>query len=191
MIDNKDKITVEEEDEDFKIPTEVKRVILKIMNDSPTLVMVGEKQYMIKNLRTYSLNRILELGFDLCKTDESIDSDKKMLFSLCTDINKGCEIVAILLCNHLFTPDNVDFSNPFATITYNEKLINYMKVKILNSTFDTNQWAAIILSALKSIDLSQLFTMLTLVKQFTDSLTSVRTKAEEQLQYWQEAKSAI
>src|SRR5574344_126868 len=178
MIDNKNKPAIEDEGEDFKIPTELKREILKIMNDSPTLVKVGDKQYMIKNLRAYSLNRILELGFDLCKTDESIDSDKKVLFSLCTDINRGCEIVAILLCNHLFTPDN-------------ENLINYMKVKILNSTFDTNQWAAIILSALKSIDLSQLFTMLTLVKQFTDSLTSVRAKAEEQLQYWQEAKSAI
>ena len=53
MIDNKDKTTVEEEDEDFKIPTELKREILKIMNDSPTLVMVGEKQYMIKIKRYY------------------------------------------------------------------------------------------------------------------------------------------
>ena len=85
MIDNKNKPAIEDEGEDFKIPTELKREILKIMNDSPTLVKVGDKQYMIKNLRAYSLNRILELGFDLCKTDESIDSDKKVLFSLCTD----------------------------------------------------------------------------------------------------------
>ena len=181
--DNKDK--------EFDIPIELKREIVKIMNDSPTLCYIGDKQYVIKNLRMYSLNRILEIGFELCKDNKDVDTDQKVMFSLCTDINRGCEIVAILLCNHLFKPENVDINNIDDVYSYNDKLIQYMKAKILNSTFDSNQWAAIILAALKSIDLGQLFTMLTLVKQYTASLTSVRTKAEEQLQSWREVQSAI
>lgn len=177
------------EEEEFNIPDELKKEIIDIMNDSPDLKKIGDKDYRVYNIRMYSLNRILKLGLDLCKSDETITDDSKMMFALCTDLDRGCEIMAIILCNHLFRPENVDIKNIDATAEYNEILIKYMKTKILNSTFDTNQWSAIILGAIKSIDLSQLFTMLVLVKQYTVSLTKTRTIAEEQLQSWLEAKS--
>ena len=179
-----------EEEEEFNIPDELKKEIIDIMNDTPDLKKIGDKDYRVYNLRMYSLNRIIKLGLDLCKSDETVTDDSKMIFALCTDLDRGCEIMAIVLCNHLFKPENVDINNIDATETYNDLLIRYMKAKILNSTFDTNQWSAIILGAIKSIDLSQVFTLLVLVKQYTVSLTKTRTTAEEQLQSWLAVKSA-
>ena len=184
-----DKDIIEEEKE-FDIPVELKKEIIDIMNDCPDIKKVGDKDYRIYNLRMYSINRILKLGLDLCQSSpEDITDDRKMMFSLCTDLDRGCEIIAIILCNHLFTPDNIDKDNIDNVYTHNDNLIRYMKAKVLNSTLDQNQWAAIILGAIKSIDLGQVFTMLVLVNKYSVSLTKTRTKAEEQLQSWQEAQS--
>lgn len=183
---------VTEEEKDFEVPMELRKEIIDIMNDNPDIKKVGDKEYRIYNLRMYSINRILKLGLDLCKDDpKNITDDRKMMFALCTDLDKGCEIMAVILCNHLFTPDNVNKDDIDSVYTYNDKLIQYMKAKVLNSTVDQNQWAAIILGAIKSIDLGQVFTLLALVKQYSVSLTNARTKAEEQLQLWQEAKSVM
>lgn|SRR5574344_558001 len=189
---NNMKETIEEEEKDFEIPDELKRKIIDIMNDCPDIKKLGDKEYKIYNLRMYSLNRILKLGLDLCKENpDTITDDRIMMYSLCTDLDKGCEIIAIILCNHLFTPENVNKDDIDSVYTYNDKLIKYVKAKVLNTTLDPDQWSYIILGALNSIDLSQVFTMLVLVKQYTVSLTSTRKKAEEQLQSWQEAKSVI
>ena len=189
---NNMKETIEEEEKDFEIPDELKRKIIDIMNDCPDIKKLGDKEYKIYNLRMYSLNRILKLGLDLCKENQdTITDDRIMMYSLCTDLDKGCEIIAIILCNHLFTPENVNKDDIDSVYTYNDKLIKYVKAKVLNTTLDPDQWSYIILGALNSIDLSQVFTMLVLVKRYTVSLTSTRKKAEEQLQSWQEAKSVI
>ena len=185
-------IIEQEEEKDFEIPDELKRKIIDIMNDCPDIKKLGDKEYRIYNLRMYSLNRILKLGLDLCKENQdTITDDRIMMYSLCTDLDKGCEIIAIILCNHLFTPENVNKDDIDSVYTYNDKLIKYVKAKVLNTTLDPDQWSYIILGALNSIDLSQVFTMLVLVKRYTVSLTSTRKKAEEQLQSWQEAKSVI
>ena len=185
-------IIEQEEEKDFEIPDELKRKIIDIMNDCPDIKKMGDKEYRIYNLRMYSLNRILKLGLDLCKENpDTITDDRIMMYSLCTDLDKGCEIIAIILCNHLFIPENVKKDNIDSVYTYNDNLIRYVKAKVLNTTFDQDQWSYIILGALNSIDLSQVFTMLVLVKRYTVSLTSTRKKAEEQLQSWQEAKSVI
>ncbi|MFA6875680.1 MAG: hypothetical protein WCQ87_03500 [Parabacteroides sp.] len=190
MKEKKD-ITKKEEGK-FEIPDELKREIIDIMNDSPDLKKIGDKQYRVYNLRPYSINRILKLGLDLCKDDpEDVTDDKKMIFSLCTDLERGCEIVSIILCNHLFTPDNVNKDDIDSVYTHNDNLIRYMKARIMNSTVDSHQWAAIILGALKSINLAGFFTMLILVKQYTDSLTKTREKAEEILESWREAKRVM
>ena len=189
---NMKEIIEQEEEKDFEIPDELKRKIIDIMNDCPDIKKLGDKEYRIYNLRMYSLNRILKLGLDLCKENpDTITDDRIMMYSLCTDLDKGCEIIAIILCNHLFVPENVKKDDIDSVYTYNDNLIRYVKAKVLNTTFDQDQWSYIILGALNSIDLSQVFTMLVLVKQYTVSLTSTRTKAEEQLQSWQEAKSVI
>ena len=180
---------IEKEEEVFEIPDELKKEIVNIMNDCPNLEKVGDKEYKVYNLRMYSLNRIMKLALDLCKGNPNdITDDRKMIFALCTDLDSGCEILSIILCNHLFTPDNVNKDDIDSVYTYNDKLIRYLKARILNSTVTPNQWAALILGAIKSIDLSQFFTMLVLVKQYMVSLTKTRTTAEEQLQSWQDAK---
>jgi hypothetical protein len=181
-----------QEEEEFNIPIELRKKILDIMNDCPDIKKVGEKDYRVYNLRMYSLNRILRTMLDLCNENpEKVTDDKQMMFAVCTDIDKGCEIMAIILCNHLFVPDNVNKNDIDSVYTYNDNLIRYMKAKILNSTFKTNQWAAIILGAIKSIDLRDFFQMLVSVKQYTVSLTNTRTTAEEQLQSWQEAQQVM
>lgn len=186
-----DKELIEEEKE-FEIPKELKKEIIDIMNDCPDIKKLGNKDYRVYNLRMYSLNKILKLGLDLCQeSPEDITDDKKMMFALCTDLDRGCEIIAIILCNHLFTPDNINKNDIDSVYSYNDNLIRYMKAKVLNSTFDQNQWAAIILGAIKSIDLGQVFTMLVLVNKYSVSLTKTRTRAEEQLQSWQEAQSVM
>ena len=183
---------IKEEEQDFELPIELRKEIIDIMNDCPDIKKIGDKDYRVYNLRMYSINRILKLGLDLCNDDpKNITDDRKMMFALCTDLDKGCEIIAIILCNHLFSPDNVHKDDIDSVYTYNDRLIQYMKAKVLNSTVDQNQWAAIILGAIKSIDLGQVFTLLALVKQYSVSLTNARTKAEEQLQLWQEAKSVM
>jgi len=182
----------EKQEENFEIPIEFRKKILDIINDCPDIKKVGDKNYRVYNLRMYSLNRILRLVLDLCKDKpDKISNDKEMMFAVCTDIDRGCEIMAIILCNHLFTPDNVNKDDIDSVYTHNDYLIKYVKAKILNSTFNSNQWAAIILGAIKSIDLNDFFSMLVLVKQFTVSLTKTRTKAEEQLQSWQEAQQVM
>lgn len=181
-----------QEEEEFNIPVELRKKILDIMNDCPDIKKVGEKDYRVYNLRMYSLNRILRTMLDLCNENpEKVTDDKQMMFAVCTDIDKGCEIMAIILCNHLFVPDNVNKNDIDSVYTYNDNLIRYMKAKILNSTFKTNQWAAIILGAIKSIDLRDFFQMLVSVKRYTVSLTNTRTTAEEQLQSWQEAQQVM
>jgi len=51
-----------DEMKDFSI--EVKRDIVDIINDSPSLVVLGDKEYVVKNMRYYSLNRICRLVMD-------------------------------------------------------------------------------------------------------------------------------
>ena len=144
---------------DFGI--DVKRDILEIINDTPSLVKLGDKEYRVKDLRYYSLYRICRLALDMKKNDETLDDDKKIVTALCTDLDAMCEIMAIILCNHLFQPaDDADERN--------DKLVKQMKMVVMNSTFDTNQWAAIILGAIQSIDLGGFF----LLRKSVNTLTS-------------------
>ena len=148
----------EEQDEMQDFPIDVKRDIVDILNDTPSLVVLGDKEYRVKNMRYYSLNRICRLVMDMRKADEGLDDDNKVIMALCTDLNAMCEIVAIVICNHLFTPDDIHSYEDIDTVmSRNDKLVEVMKSKVMLSTYDTNQWAAIILGAIKSIDLSGFF----------------------------------
>ena len=92
-----------EELQDFS--TDVKRDILNIINDSPSLVLLGDKEYRVKNMRYYSVYRICKLVMDMRKADETLDDDNKVITALCTDLDAMCEIMAIVLCNHYFSPE--------------------------------------------------------------------------------------
>ena len=173
-----------------EFPIDVQRDIVDIINDTPSLVMLGNKEYSVKNMRYYSLYRICRLVMDMRKADESLDDDNKIIMALCTDLNAMCEIMAIILCNHLFTPDNIkSYEDVDETMSRNDKYVAIMKAKVMNSTFDTNQWAAIILGAIKSIDLSGFFLLKKSVSTLSDSLLMRKRKSEETASLFMEAQS--
>ena len=169
--------------QDFSL--DVKRDIVDIINDSPSLVRLGEKEYRVKNMRYYSLYRISRLCMDMRKADEQLDTDNKVITALCTDLDSMCEIMAIILCNHRFTPDGDEDEYE----SRNDRMIRKMKMKVMNSTFDTNQWAAIIIGAIKSIDLSGFFLLKKSVSTLTDSLLTRKKKSEEIVSQFMEAQS--
>ena len=179
---------VENEMSDFSI--EIKRDIVDIINDSPSLVKLGDKEYVVKNMRYYALYRICRLVMDMRKADETLDTDNAVITALCTDLDAMCEIMAIVLCNHRFTPDDIhSYEDVDDVMSRNDKMVAMMKAKVMNSTFDTNQWAAIILGAIKSIDLSGFFLLKKSVSTLTDSLLMRKKKSEETASLFMEALS--
>ena len=169
---------------------DVQRNIVDIINDAPSLVKLGDKEYRVKDMRYYSLYRICRLVTDMRKADETLDTDNKVIMALCTDLDAMSEIMAIVLCNHLFTPDKIKtYDDVDETMSRNDKLIQVMKAKVMNSTFDTNQWAAIILGAIKSIDLSGFFLLKKSVSTLTGSLLMRKKKSEETASLFMEAQS--
>ena len=176
----KEEQKLDNELQDFSVET--KRDILAIINDSPSLVRLGDTEYRVKDMRYYSLYRICKLVMDMRQADETLDDDNKVITALCTDLDAMCEIMAIVLCNHMFKPcDDADERN--------DELIRQMKIKVMNSTFDTNQWAAIILGAIKSIDLSAFFLLKKSVSTLTDSLLTRKKKSMETASQFMEALS--
>lgn len=177
----------EESLKDFDVS--VKRDIADIINDAPSLVKLGDKEYLVKDMRYYSLYRICRITTKLMEEDKNIDDDNKILGALCTDLDAMCEIVAIILCNHLFTADGAKYEDVDDIYTRNDKMVETMKMKVMNSTFDTNQWAAIILGAIKSIDLGGFFLLRKSVNMLTDSLLTRKKKSVETALQFTEALS--
>ena len=176
----------EQEINDFSV--DVKRDILDIINDCPSLVRLGDKEYAVQNMRFYSLYRVCKLATDMHKADEKMDDDNTIVTALCTDLDAMCEIVAIILCNHYFTPEGN--SATFEEVrSKNDKMISIMKAKVMQSTFDTNQWAAIIIGAIKSIDLSVFFFLKKSVSTLTDSLLARKKNSMETASQFMEALS--
>lgn len=172
--------------EDF--PIDIKRDIIDIINDTPSLVKLGDNEYTIKDMRYYSVFRICRLTLAMRDADKDIDTDNKVLMALCTDFDAMCEIMAIVLCNHLFTPsgDNPTWDD---VRTKNDYYISVMKAKVMNSTFEINQWAAIVLGAIKSIDLSAFFLLKKSVSTLSDSLLMRKKKSVETASQFMEAQS--
>lgn len=172
--------------EDFGI--DVKKDILSILNDCPTLVRLGEKEYMVKNMRYYSLFRICQLAIKM-KENEEIDDDNRIITAMCTDLDAMCEIVAIILCNHLFTSEGNKVNGFDEYKSRNDLIVDKMKMRVMESTFDVGQWAAIIIGALKSIDLSGFFLLRKSVSTLTDSLLMRKRKSAETASRFMEALS--
>jgi hypothetical protein len=186
----KEKEKEQEQDLLQDFPIDIKRDIVDIINDTPSLVKLGDKEYMVKNMRYYSLYRICRLAMDMKKSDDTLDDDNKIITALCTDLDSMCEIMAIVLCNHLFTPDKVrTYDDVGETMSRNDKMVETMKMKVMNSTFDTNQWASIIIGAIKSIDLSGFFLLRKSVNMLTDSLLTRKRKSVETASLFTEAQS--
>lgn len=177
-----------ESDEFQDFPIDVKRDIVSIINDTPSLVRLGNKEYRVQGMRYYSLYRICRLVMDMRKADETLDTDQKVITALCTDLDAMCEIMAIVLCNHLFTPSG-NLETWDEVKTKNDYYISVMKAVVMQSTYDENQWAAIVLGAIKSIDLSAFFLLKKSVSTLTDSLLTRKKKSEETASLFTEALS--
>jgi len=183
----KKKEEVQVEDNELKdFPIDIKRSIAEIITDSPSLVVLDGREYRVKDMRYYSVYRIAKLCMDMKEADElMVDDDNKIVTALCTDLDAMCEVMAIILCNHLFTPDGVqDYEE---SVTRNERWISKMKMKVMNSTYEPNEWAAIILGAIKSIDLSAFFLLKKSVSMATDSLLMRKKKSAETASQFMEA----
>ena len=187
---NKSESEMPESEELKDFPIDIKRDIVDIINDTPSIVVLGEKEYQIKDMRYYSLYRICRLVMDMRKADENLDDDNKVIMALCTDLDAMCEIMAIVLCNHLFTPEGArTYDDAEMIMSRNDRWVKVMKMKVMNSTFDTNQWAAIVLGAIKSIDLTGCFLLKKSVSMLTDSLLARKRKSMETASQFMEARS--
>jgi hypothetical protein len=190
---NTDMAKIEERKTEEKIlkefDLEARKDIVQIITDSPTLVSLGEKQFAIKNMRYYSLYRICNLVMDMKKADETLDTDNKVITALCTDLDAMCEIVAIVLCNHLFVPCENDDMDSLQD--RNDRMISRMKAIVMSSTYNENQWAGIILEAIKSIDLSGFFLIKKSVSMLTDSILTRKKKSMETASQFMEAQSLL
>ena len=181
---------VDEGIQDFSI--DAKRNILDIINDAPSLVRLGDKEYRVKDMRYYSLCRIFKLATDMQKADSELDDDNKLITALCTDLDAMCEIMAVILCNHLFTPDDIHtFEDVKEVESRNDKMVRTMKAIVMNSTFDVNQWSAIVLGAIKSIDLATFFLIKKSVSTLTDLLLMRKRKSVETASQFMEAQSLL
>ena len=179
----KENINKQENNQELSdFPIDIKRDIINIINDSPSLVRLGDKEYKVKNMRYYSVYRIARLVMDMRKADETLDTDQKIITALCTDLDAMCEIMAVVLCNHLFVPEE-------GAMERNDELVKTMKMVVMNSTYDQNQWAAIIVGAIKSIDLSGFFLLKKSVSTLTDLLLTRKKKSEETASLFMEALS--
>ena len=179
----KENINKQENNQELSdFPIDIKRDIIDIINDSPSLVRLGDKEYKVKNMRYYSVYRIARLVMDMRKADETLDTDQKIITARCTDLDAMCEIMAVVLCNHLFVPED-------GAMERNDELVKTMKMVVMNSTYDQNQWAAIIVGAIKSIDLSGFFLLKKSVSTLTDLLLTRKKKSEETASLFMEALS--
>ena len=179
----KENINKQENNQELSdFPIDIKRDIIDIINDSPSLVRLGDKEYKVKNMRYYSVYRIARLVMDMRKADETLDTDQKIITALCTELDAMCEIMAVVLCNHLFVPEE-------GAMERNDELVKTMKMVVMNSTYDQNQWAAIIVGAIKSIDLSGFFLLKKSVSTLTDLLLTRKKKSEETASLFMEALS--
>ena len=179
----KENINKQENNQELSdFPIDIKRDIIDIINDSPSLVRLGDKEYKVKNMRYYSVYRIARLVMDMRKADETLDTDQKIITALCTDLDAMCEIMAVVLCNHLFVPED-------GAMERNDEFVKTMKMVVRNSTYDQNQWAAIIIGAIKSIDLGGFFLLKKSVSTLTDLLLTRKKKSEETASLFMEALS--
>ena len=64
---NKEEIATPKEQEILPFDLETKKTILEIINDSPSLVKMGDKEFMVRNMRYYSVYRICQLVMDMKK----------------------------------------------------------------------------------------------------------------------------
>ena len=139
------------------IPIGSKKKMAAILADSFMEVTIGGVKRKIKPLRTYSKYKILEVMQGITHTEEDIVS---VLREATTNIECAARIVAICLCNHLFTEDDEK----------NEELIEKETKNIMLSTNNEAEWGDVIVKAIESLNVETVFQITALADLMTKSL---------------------
>lgn len=156
--------------EDLQVSKEAAKRLIDIMADSPTLVKLGENEWSIRDLRTYSRVKIAEVFTKIEITDETVQN---IILKEATNLKYSAEIIAIILLNHTFTEDIED----------NEKRIKQMTTKVLLETTDETEWIPIVLQAVNGLSVEVLFQISLLGKVIVSSITTRKKQIVEQTQY--------
>lgn len=183
---NKDKNKI---DNSLPIPLEFQKQLSKILTDSPSLVKIGKKEFKVKGLRMYSIERIFQIAQELKAFDK--DNVTEALKYIATNLDAQCKIVAIVLCNHLFDEEQCNF-NTFDEMldvqSRNDKLIEMMAMKAkLCSDNHLNEFASIVISAFNELDLGELFQLASLVMIYSESASMRHQRNIETLSIVQQA----
>lgn len=156
-------------EEDLEVPLESQKKLIDIMLDSGMFVSVGDNQYEIKGLRSWSRLRICEV---FLKIEECDNKAENLIRAGATNLKYAAEIVAIVLLNHQFTMNNDE----------NERMIEDMTRKVLLTSYDENEWVNAVFTAVSSLNLEAVFTISSLGKVICSTLTRKRMMIVEQLQ---------
>lgn len=159
--------------EDIEVSQEAKQRLVQIMADSPTLIKLGDNEWEIRDLRTYSRIKIAEVFNKIEVTDGSVEN---IIIKEATNLKYSAEIVAIVLLNHTFTEDLSD----------NEERIKKMTTKVLLETTNESEWIGIVLQAVNSLSPEVVFQISLLAKIISSSITTRKKKIVEQSQSMQQ-----
>ena len=140
-----------------EVPVNSRKKMTAILADSFMEITVAGEKRKIKPLRTYSKYKILEVIENIIHTESDTLS---ILKEASGNIECAARIVAICLCNHLFTPD----------YEKNEEMIeNETRNIMLNSAYE-NEWAEVIVKSFESLNIESVFQITALSDLMTKSL---------------------
>ena len=140
-----------------EVPVNSRKKMTAILADSFMEVTVAGEKRKIKPLRTYSKYKILEVIENIIHTESDTLS---ILKEDSGNIECAARIVAICLCNHLFTPD----------YEKNEEMIeNETRNIMLNSAYE-NEWAEVIVKSFESLNIESVFQITALSDLMTKPL---------------------
>ena len=154
------------------VPFDSKKRLIDIMLDNPTLVKGKNNEWLVKDLRTYSRVKIAEVFNKIEQTGITVS---EIILKEAMNLKYSAEIVAIILLNHTFTPDEND----------NQERIKKMTTKVLLETTDETDWIGIVLQAVNGLNVEAVFQISLLGKALISSVTTRKKVIAEQLQSMQ------
>lgn len=151
------------------VPIASKKKMAAILADSFMEVTIGGEKRKIKPLRTYSKYKILEVMQGITHTESDIVS---VMREAATNLENAARIVAICLCNHLFTIDD----------EHNEEMIEKEMKNIMLNTNNESEWGDVIVKAIESLNIESVFQITALSDLMTKSLVGRKGLTQKMLQ---------
>ncbi len=177
-------ITKEKEiDYGLPLPLEFQAQLSKILIDNPSLTKIGDHEFRVHGLRMYSLEKIHQVAHKL-RAFEGKDLMGGMKY-ICGNIDALCECVAIVLCNHLYDEEHINYDSyeeMMSLMSRNDKITEMVKNKVkLLSKGNINELASIVFSAFAEMEYSELFQFASSVMTYSESFSMRHQKNIEML----------